>query len=64
LAESQSFNGYSAPAAREPQPLQSDYMRQGAGKKNVGEPRGGWVGLRPKKDQGQFDFFMFFIVFC
>jgi hypothetical protein len=26
----------------------------------VGDPRGGWVGQRSKKDQGQIYFFIFF----
>jgi hypothetical protein len=41
-------------------PLAETKMRgsiQGAGKtKKVGDPRGEWVGQRPKKDQGQIYF--------
>jgi hypothetical protein len=29
---------------------------QGAAQKQIGDPRGGWVGQRPKKDQGQIFF--------
>jgi hypothetical protein len=45
------------PAAQPPQ-----VRKQGAAKKKGGDPRGVWVGQRPKKDQGQI-FFDIFIVF-
>jgi hypothetical protein len=32
---------------------------QGAAKKKVGDPRGGWVGQRPKKEQAGFIFWIF-----
>jgi hypothetical protein len=36
------------------------YLHQGAAKTTkIGDPRGGWEGQRPKKDQGQIYFFDF-----
>jgi hypothetical protein len=34
---------------------------QGAAKRKNGNPRGGWVGQRPKKDQGPIYFFDIFL---
>jgi hypothetical protein len=31
-----------------------------ANKKQIGDPRGGWVGQRPKKDRVRFIFLIFF----
>jgi hypothetical protein len=33
------------------------------GRQKIGDPRGGWVGQRPKKDQGHFPFRYFLMVF-
>jgi hypothetical protein len=37
---------------------------KGPPKKKIGDPRGEWVGQKPKKDQGQIHFFdILFMVF-
>jgi hypothetical protein len=46
-----------------PLSTQLTQLRQAKGppKKKIGDPHGGWVGQRPKKDQGQiyvFDIFL------
>jgi hypothetical protein len=44
--------------------LRIKHKPQGAAKnKEIGDPRGGWAGLRPKKDQVPINFSIFFVGF-